>query len=333
MTESSATCVRTDDISGWKRVTLENAALKVAVLPEKGGDIYEFIDKRTGSDILFKSPTGLRPASDECRSDLDTPFLRNYEGGWQELFPSLREASSYRGRTIPFHGEVALRPWECSSQQTHDGPSIRLEILCESVPLRLTRTMRLEENSATLVLDETVSSESNKVEQFVWGHHCVVGPPLLAEGAEFDCRATTIVTDDQPVEPTARFRPGSRTAWPLVPDREGGEIDLRLISGPATRSHDHCLLSGLDEGWLTVRNPRLGLRFELSWDANVFPWVRLWQAFGGVTTAPLEGSYALGIEPWSATHGLASALASGEASVILPGATINTALRASLLSP
>ena len=36
----------------------------------------------------------------------------NYAGGWQELFPSVNAACNYRGREIPFHGEVASLPWE-----------------------------------------------------------------------------------------------------------------------------------------------------------------------------------------------------------------------------
>ena len=39
-------------------------------------------------------------------------FLHNYGGGWQELFPSCNDACTYRGVELPFHGEVAVAPWD-----------------------------------------------------------------------------------------------------------------------------------------------------------------------------------------------------------------------------
>src|SRR5512143_4168879 len=88
-------------------LTLDNGALRLVVLPEKGADLYALIHVPTGVDFLLKSPGGLRPPTGRPPSD----FLENYEGGWQMLLPNGNDACEYRGRTIPFHGEVALREW------------------------------------------------------------------------------------------------------------------------------------------------------------------------------------------------------------------------------
>ena len=50
-------------VAGWESVVLETSELRVSVLPEKGADIYELVDVRTGTDVLFKGPWGLQPPS------------------------------------------------------------------------------------------------------------------------------------------------------------------------------------------------------------------------------------------------------------------------------
>ena len=42
----------------WAAIELENDRLRVTLLPEKGCDILELIDRSTGIDVLFKAPWG-----------------------------------------------------------------------------------------------------------------------------------------------------------------------------------------------------------------------------------------------------------------------------------
>ena len=82
--------ISTGSVGGWPSLILTNDALRVTVLPEKGADIYELTDLRTGIDVLFKGAWGLQPpGSPPLEGSGDDPFMWNYEGGWQELFPSV----------------------------------------------------------------------------------------------------------------------------------------------------------------------------------------------------------------------------------------------------
>lgn len=45
---------------GLRAVTLENSALRVTVLPDKGADIVELRLKALDLDVLWASPSGLR---------------------------------------------------------------------------------------------------------------------------------------------------------------------------------------------------------------------------------------------------------------------------------
>ncbi|MDI7276137.1 MAG: DUF4432 domain-containing protein, partial [Anaerolineae bacterium] len=67
----------TGTVHGHTALWLENDLLRLTVLPEKGSDIWEFVHKPTGIDLLLKTPAGLRPPGPQPVTD----FLENYEGG------------------------------------------------------------------------------------------------------------------------------------------------------------------------------------------------------------------------------------------------------------
>jgi hypothetical protein len=314
---------------------LENELLRVSVLPEKGADIYSLVDRGTGVDVLFKGPWGLQPpGSPPLPGSGEDEFMWNYEGGWQELLPSVNEACTYRGKRIPFHGEVASLRWEHELLHGHGGEvAVRLRTRCRQTPFLLERLMRVRSGSPELVLEGAVTNESGEPAHLVWGQHCVVGPPFLEAGCTLEIPARTIVTTPELWEPeTARIEPRQRTPWPDAPLRSGGTVDLREVPGPETESHDDLYVTDLDEGRLAVRNPRLGLAFALEWDAALFPWIVLWQPYGGARAAPLTGSYALGVEPWTSRLCLEQAVADGSAIELAAGGRLETTVVARLES-
>jgi len=249
----------------------------------------------------------------------DDAFMWNYAGGWQELFPNTNDPASYRGISLPFHGEVATLPWSWSLATDDSGETaVRFTVECRLTPFRLERTMRLPHGERRLIIDERVTNLSRDPVHFTWGHHCVLGPPLVGEGAELRIPCRTVITGAEPWEDTFRLVPGQRSSWPMALHRDVGMTDLSRIPGPEAGSHDDVFLTDLDAGWAELANPALGLGFRLNWDPAVFQWVISWQPFGGARAMPLRGAYGLGIEPWTSGGNLEAALADGEA-VELPG--------------
>ena len=301
------------EIAGWRALVVGDETLRATVLPERGAEVHSLVHVPTGTELLFQAPWGLRPPSTER-----TSFLDRYAGGWQELFPSANDETVYRGRTIPFHGEVALLPWDCVEQ---DG-ALHCSVQCIETPFRLRRTMRLD---GGLVLDECVENVGDEAAEFTWGHHLVLGPPFLEAGCRLDVPARTIVTIPEMWEETARLEPGQRSAWPQARLRSGGTADLREVPGPEAQSHDDVYLTDLDGGVVTVRGRNLV--FRLTFDPAVFPWLISWQPYGGAIAEPLAGSYALGIEPWVSRLPLGEAAAAGEAIELEPGESFTTSLR------
>jgi len=330
-----ASCrVSVGTVAGWRSVVLENDDLRVVVLPDKGAEIHQITDLRSGTAILFEAPWGLQePGSPPRSGSGEDAFMWNYAGGWQELFPSVNEPCVYRGREIPFHGEVASLPWQ-HEVLDGNGSEARVRFWTRShlTPFLLERVLSLCAGAAILGLEETVVNESSEGAHFVWGHHCVVGSPFLEAGCQLEIPARMIVTSPELWEPdTARLEPGRRHPWPLAPLREGGTVDLREVPGIETGSHDDLYVTQLEAGWLEVANPRLDLTFRLEWDHALFGWIVLWQPYGGAVAPPLTGSYALGIEPWTSMLCLEQAVAAGVATELAAGASLTTRLQAQLL--
>jgi galactose mutarotase-like enzyme len=297
--------------------SLAGDELEVTVRPARGAELSSVVHRPTGTELLFQAPWGVRDGDG---------FLDRYAGGWQELFPSAGDETVYRGRTIAFHGEVAILEWNC----VRDGDALRCSVDCRQTSFHLERTMRLA--GASLVLDETVTNTGTEDAHFVWGHHVVVGPPFLEAGCRLELPARTIVTVPEMWEETARLAPGQRAPWPYARLRSGGQVDLREVPGTDAQSHDDVYLTDLEDGWAEVRNPRLGLGFRLEFDRDVFRWLISWQPYGGAREQPLAGAYALGLEPWTSRLPLGEAVAAGDARVLPPGERFHTVLTASVTS-
>jgi galactose mutarotase-like enzyme len=319
----------TGEISGWQSVVLQTEELRVEVLPAKGAEIHRLVDRRSGINLLFQAPWGLPPpGAPPLPGSGDDPFMWNYAGGWQDLFPSVNDACSYRGRSIPFHGEVAGLEWEHDVLESEEvEAAVRFWTRCRETPFLVEKRLRLRDGEPEIVIQQTVTNESPESAHFVCGHHCVLGPPFLEQGCTLDLSGTTIRTSPQLWEPeTARLAPGQEEGWPNARLRTGGTVDLRRVPGRDAGSHDDVFV-GVDAGWATVSNERLGMTFALEWDPSVYGWVVLWQPYGGAVAQPLAGSYALGVEPWSSRLNLEDAVAAGEAIELAAGATFETVVR------
>ncbi len=327
------TCqITTGTEAGHKALYLENDLIRITVLPEKGADIYAFLHKPSGIDFLWKNPIGLwPPGSPPHDGSGDMGFLQNYEGCWQELFPSCNGPTTYQQKTIPFHGEVVTLPWQYQIEtQTADALAVRFQVETRLTTFRLERTMRLERGSMRLILDEKVTNIGTTEQHFVWGHHCVVGGSWLEAGCELQSAAQTIVTIDQIYEEkTARLAPGQHEAWPNALTRTGDKVDLRVVPGSEIHSHDDVYLTDLTDGWVSVTNPRLKLTFGLYWDPAVFKWIISWQPYGGAEMLPFKGMpYALGIEPWINFEPLGESAATGKARLLQSGESLSTRVEA-----
>ena len=85
-------------------------------------------------------------------------------------------------------------------------------------------------------------------------------------------------------------------------------------------------LGGFSEGTIGIHNPLLGLDVTLSFDATLFPWLWIWQLYGGAEEAPFAGAYCLALEPWSGPPTLTRAIAADSVLVLAPNESRSTTL-------
>jgi hypothetical protein len=321
---------RKGKINAHPALWLENEYLSVSVLPEKGADIYDLIYKPCNVNFLLKTPGGLQPPKAEAAKD----FLENYEGGWQELFPNPGEAATCYGMELPFHGEAALLPWQLIDVCEDDGiTSILLRLEFHSLPFRLERRMSLFPGRPILEIQGAITNLASSPQEFLWGHHIVLGGEFLSAGCRMEMPDCTIYTPEVLYEPeTASLAPGQSRPWPFAQTRLPDElVDLRNVPGPAAHTHDDIYLSGLREGWLDVYNSHLSLHFRLEWDPKVFGSIVNWRPFGGAEMPPLTGIYAMGVEPWVSRFDLSDAISRRAALSLNPGEILTTTFQVKIL--
>src|SRR5438105_3474891 len=98
---------------GLRTVVIENEMLRAVVLAGKGADVYSLVHKPTDTELLFRSPWGVRDPSLYVPATDAGSWIDFYEGGWQTVFPAGgNQIDSYRNAELGQHGEASLMPWD-----------------------------------------------------------------------------------------------------------------------------------------------------------------------------------------------------------------------------
>ena len=307
---------------------LSNQHAEVTVLPEKGADILSFVDRRSGVDVLFKTPWGTRtPGHWARRGTSQERWMEAYAGGWQLLLPNGGDECVERGATWGFHGEAAVLPWQVVSATK---AAAVLETTLFLVPLRVRRRLSLE--GRLLRIEETVSNESPEDIEVMWSHHPALGAPFLEGGCLISAGCSSVLADDR--VPGTLLAPGSRHRWPYVTTVTGDKVDLREVPPPDQPRSVLAYLGGFTSGFFAVTNPRLRLGFGLRWPLEMFDKAWLWQEVHSSSGWPwFRRAYVLAVEPASTipAQGMAVARAKCERVVLLaPGSSHQVLLEAVL---
>jgi len=299
-----------------EQLILTSEDLEVALLPAKGADLYRLIDRSSGTDVLFKSPWGLRsPGPWGGGASSMERWVHAYPGGWQVLVPNGGEECVIDGVTWSYHGEAALLPW----QVVEAGPAravLELDLL--SVPLRLRRAVALE--GRVLRLEESLSNESDVELEVMWSHHPAFGAPFLEADCVLAAGCRKVLADDR--APGTLLAPASEHDWPVVTTRDGGRLDLSRLPGPDEPRAVLAYLADFAEGWFAITNQRQQLGVALRWPLETFPHAWLWQEVRSGASWPwYRRAYVVAVEPASTipAQGFAVARSKGGGGVRLAG--------------
>jgi galactose mutarotase-like enzyme len=277
--KSSAHAEYRKRIKGWKALVLENELLTVTVLPEYGGWTKSIFFKPRKVEVLWQNPRGL-PAKEDPLV-IPNPLLAYHArslGAWPEIFPHGSGPVAAGGVTLPMHGEVFNRAWDCEVVKAGGKEAAaKLTVECHLMPLRLERTMRLAKGSSVLVVEETATNLCDQPVDFMWGHHPIFSRPILSgESRIYAPTGKSLLTD---------FR---AAGWPV---HEGKDLSLCPSEGADTGEMFY--LDSLSDGWCALVNPREKLGVALNWDLSLFRYVWIWRE------ANRSKGYPVAIEPFS----------------------------------
>jgi hypothetical protein len=297
-------------------LTLRSSDIQVTILPDKGADIYALVDRRTGVDVLFKSPWGIRSPGPWPRAASSMErWIEAYAGGWQVLLPNGGDECAENGTTWGYHGEAALVPWQVlDAGET----SALLQTRLFSVPLLVHREFSL--SGPVLRLTETVTNASPEDIEVMWTHHPAFGAPFLEEGCLLSAGCTSVLADEE--APGTLLAPGSRHDWPHAVTGAGDALDLRVIPGPSQPRAVLAYLGDFTSGYFAITNPRLRLGVGLRWPLDTFGQAWLWQEVMASSGWPwYRRAYAVAVEPATTIpgHGMSAARAKGYRGVRFAG--------------
>lgn len=319
---------------GNRMLVLENELVRVSVLIDKGSDIYEFLYKPKDIDFMWRAPTQLKdprtyvPASPRANGY----FQDLYHGGWQEILPNGGVHVDYRGIELGQHGEVSIMPWNCRIER--DDPAevaAKLSVRAVRTPFYIEKTLRLRSGEPTLYIEEKLVNEGRVEMDFMWGHHPAFGHPFLDESCRIDAPASRVEIHPDLGEGKHRLEPGAFfDSFPIIKDKDGRDFDVSKVPDRDADTSEMLYLMGLDDGWYALTNTYREVGFGMKWDRKIFPFIWLWEVFGGDYGYPWYGrTYNLALEPWTSyPGGMDNALCRGTVPKLGPGQSIETELLA-----
>src|SRR5262245_16888469 len=188
--------------------------------------------------------------------------------------------------------------------------------------------MSLAAGSATLRLDERVTNLGRQKLHFAWGHHPAFGAPFLSEGCIIEMDPCVVSQSDYARDLARRFAVQEGAPYPQIPAARGRADAMNLVLAPDAGTQDVLVCRQLSSGRCTLRNPAMGLAVRLDWEKEIFPYLWMWQVYGGAFGYPYYGrAYTLALEPFNCPiMPLAEAAAKGLVPEIAPGASVETAV-------
>jgi galactose mutarotase-like enzyme len=284
-------------VLGHDAVVVENRWLRATVLPQRGALLHELVHKPSDTDLLWRWERGLRPAQagPANRHLAQGGFQDAFAGGWDLMLPAVSRLVA--APEVGSHGETWALPWDVVVERDDpDEVRVRFETRCLRTPFDVRRTLTLG-TDARLRCRTDVRNRGSRPHPFAMGEHAVWDvAAALSDGARIrvDDPGTLRAAPEQP--DGSLLVAGAQGTWPTLPLVGGGARDLSSV-GPDDRG---------STGLAAVRVPAGRVRLEaatrpavdLSWDADVLPWLLLWLPLGGDHGAPWFGTVeALGLEP------------------------------------
>lgn len=296
LTAQSESCMRE-----LQRVVLENRFLRVVVLPEAGGKIWQITYKPLHADLLWNNaavPPRVQP--------LHASYDDNWSGGWDELFPN-DEACNLAGLDLPDHGELWTGVWSAAPCGTNE---LKLRFVTPLTRFIAEKELVLQDESPVLKVRYKLTNMGSGPLQFLWKLH-----PAFAVTASHRLDFPPMNVMRELDFPGTLENAPPAFSWPYA--SLGHQVlDLRQVPDASSRAVHFFYGTGYTKGWCGVTDREKQLAAGMSFDPKVFSSCWLFASHGGwrdLNVAVLEPAtgYPFQMEKMIA-QGQARMLSSGE---------------------
>ena len=319
-----------------RSLIVENPFLQAVVLPDKGADIHQLIYKPRKTDVLWKTPWGLKRPATGVPSVYQSggSWMEAYPGGWQEIFPNGGAPCSYKGAELGFHGEASMTTWDFELAPATDAAEMRLFTRLARSPFRMERILSVDAARPILTIRERITNEGDEPMDYMWGHHPAYGEPFLSGDCRIDIGAKTLLSDDEYDPPFNPLSLNTRYDWPRG-RRDGKETDLSRVP---PRGEPRALVAYFQDfesaggtSWYAITNTQLGFGVGMTWPSEIFPYAWFWQELSASSGYPwYRAAHTMAIEPFSSYpgQGLVKVMEKTKTQRVLqPGETVSAELK------
>ena len=261
--------VNTDEtLHDLRVITLQNEQLRVKILPEVGGKIWQITFLELGEDLLwnnvFTSPG---------RHPIHAPYDDVWSGGWDELFPNDEEAT-IDGTRFPDHGELWTGVWNHRTSADEQSASVTLSFETPLSGIVMEKTLTLYNASSTLRISHTMRNTSAKEFPFLWKLHLAL---RVTSDHRIDFPKMQVLRE--PAFPGTLGEAPIQFPWPYA--KVGAStLDLRKVT-----EHERALYffygTQMEAGWCALTNTAKRLSCGLRFSQQVFPSCWLFATYGG----------------------------------------------------
>lgn len=270
-------------------LVIDNAVLRLTIVPELGGKIASLIRLESGYEYL------MQPREPE-RADRRRSYGDNFEdyetSGFDECAPTVAEClypeEPFLGSRLPDHGDVWCLPSAVEMVRQH----ICLTTHLRSLPLRLKKTVQVQENKVRLDYEATNLSQS--IVKFLWSAH----PLLRVEaGAEIILPKEVKEIEVGWSAEESLGKPGERCTWPEATERSGRTIKLNRIVSPSAGTAEKLFTPRLSQGFCGMFLPRENEGIAFRFDPGLVPYLGIWICQGGWPTSRAAKHFTVALEP------------------------------------
>lgn len=256
-------------VNGLRTIVMENDLVRIIVLPEAGGKVWQITYKPLNSDLLWNNPNAA-PSRLPIQSCYDDVWC----GGWDELFPN-DEAGTLLGHRLPDHGELWSGQWRVEPSEQADSARVHMQFRTPITNFLAEKTLSLRPDSAVLEVHYRLSNQSAETLPFLFKLHPAFA---VTTSHRIDFPPMTVVREPD--------FPGTLDGAPLIfrwPHalREGAQLDLRMVPDVSAQAVHFIYGTELGAGWCGVTNRANRLSAALRFDPEVFSSCWLFASYGG----------------------------------------------------